>query len=112
VQTHITRLKEGPLTASDLVDVVQKAVDGGDFLARGLDLKSVSYAAVVVVGPEKAMRATSMQAFEDAARELKRATGGAAIYEGLYVSGDDAPLRAFVVASSLSLPRRVQTILN
>lgn len=112
LQAMVAPTKDGGLEAKDLVDAVVKCVDGGELFASGLTLEQTAYLALVVAGPEKALKATSMQAFDDAARELKRRTQGGAVYEGVYVGPDDEPLRAYVLASSLALPRRVQTLLH
>lgn len=113
LQTHVAKLSaDGALDVSYLSDVVSACVDGGDHLARGLDISKVAYLALVVVGPEKALRSTAMHVFDDAVRELKQRTGGGAVYEGLYVAPDDAPLKAYVLSASFSLPERVGTLLD
>jgi cell division GTPase FtsZ len=104
---HTARLREGVLAASDLLEVVDKAVDGGDLFAKGSSIDTVAYAAVLVSGPEKVLKTTPMQVFEDLAVELKKRTNGGAAFDGLYVSGDDQPLRCWVLLSSLGMPRRV-----
>ncbi len=109
---HHARLKDGVLAAADLMDVVDKAIDGGDFLAKGTPIESVAYAAVVVSGPEKALKATPMQVFEELAAELKTKSAGGAVFDGLYVSPDDQPLRCMVLLSALALPRRVRTLVD
>ena len=86
--------------------VVDKAVDGGDFLARGTGLDSVAYAAVLVSGSEKALKTTPMQVFEDLAADLKKKTRGGAVFDGVYVTSEEHPLRCWVLLSSLSLPTR------
>ena len=103
---HTARLRDGVLAASDLMDVVDKAIDGGDFLARGSTLDSVAYAAVLVSGPEKSLKTTPMQVFEDLAADLKKKTNGAAVLDGLYVAADNEPLRCWVLLSSLAMPKR------
>lgn len=113
LQTHVAKLSsEGALDVNYLVDVVSHCVDGGDHLARGLDISKTAYLALVVVGPEKALRSTAMHVFDDAVRELKQRTGGGAVYEGLYVAPDDAPLKAYVLSASFSLPERVGQLLD
>lgn len=109
---HTARLKEGVLAAADLTDAAVKCIDGGDFLARGTEMNKVAYLSVVVAGPEKALKATPMQVFEEAAAELKKQTNGGAFFEGLYVSPDDQPLRVWVLASSLAMPKRVLTLVD
>jgi cell division GTPase FtsZ len=104
---HTARLREGVLVATDLLEVVDKAVDGGDLFAKGSSIDTVAYAAVLVSGPEKILKTTPMQVFEDLALELKQRTNGGAAFDGLYVSGDDQPLRCWVLLSSLGMPRRV-----
>lgn len=104
---HTARLREGVLAASDLLEVVDKAVDGGDLFAKGSSIDTVAYAAVLVSGPEKVLKTTPMQVFEDLAVELKKRTNGGAAFDGLYVSSDDQPLRCWVLLSSLGMPRRV-----
>ena len=109
---HAARLKEGVLAAADLTDAAVKCIDGGDFLARGTDMNKVAYLAVVVAGPEKALKATPMQVFEEAAAELKKQTNGGAFFDGLYVTPDDQPLKVWVLASSLAMPKRVITLVD
>lgn len=109
---HTARLKDGVLAAADVMDVVDKAVDGGDFLARGNSLEQAAYVSVLVAGPEKALRAIPMQVFEELNSELKRKTGGAAVFDGLYVGPDSEPLRCAVLISSLALPKRVASLIE
>lgn len=109
---HTARLKEGVLASADLVDAAVKCIDGGEFLAKGTDEKKVAYLSVVVAGPEKSLKATPMQVFEEAAAELKQRTGGGAFFDGLYVTPDDQPLRVWVLASSLSMPKRVLALVE
>jgi cell division GTPase FtsZ len=104
---HTARLRDGVLAASDLLEVVDKAVDGGDLFAKGSSIDAVAYVAVLVSGPEKVLKTTPMQVFEDLAVELKKRTNGGAAFDGVYVSGDDQPLRCWVLLSSLGMPRRV-----
>ena len=109
---HTARLPDGVLAAADLMDVVDKAADGGDFLAKGGSLDAVAYAAVVVTGPEKALKTTPMQVFEELSAELKKRTLGAAVIDGLSVGPDDQPLRCTVLLSSLGLPKRVTGLVD
>jgi cell division GTPase FtsZ len=112
LQTHVARLSpDRGIDAAYLVEIVEACVDGGNHLARGLDLTDVAYLALVVVGPESALRATSMHVFDDAVRALKERSGGGAVYEGLYVGPDDVPLRAYVLSASLALPQRIDELL-
>lgn len=109
---HTSRLKDGVLAAADLTDAASKCIDGGEFLARGSDMSKVAYLSVVVAGPEKSLKATPMQIFEEAGAELKKQTGGGAVFDGLYVTPDDQPLRVWVLASSLAMPRRVLSLVD
>jgi len=109
---HTARLKDGVLAAADLMDVVDKAIDGGEFLARGNSLEQAAYVSVLVAGPEKALKAMPMQVFEELSAELKKKTGGAAVFDGLYVGPDSEPLRCAVLISSLALPKRVAALVE
>lgn len=109
---HTARLKDGVLAAADLMDVVDKAIDGGEFLARGNSLEQAAYVSVLVAGPEKALKAMPMQVFEELSTELKKKTGGAAVFDGLYVGPDSEPLRCAVLISSLALPKRVASLVE
>lgn len=109
---HTARLKEGVLASSDLVDAALKCIDGGEFLAKGTDVGKVAYLSVVVAGPEKSLKSTPMQVFEEAGAELKKQTGGGAFFDGLYVTPDDQPLKVWVLASSLSMPKRVLSLVE
>lgn len=109
---HTARLKDGVLAAADLMDVVDKAIDGGELLARGHSLEQVAYAAVLVSGPEKALKATPMQIFEELSTELKKKTLGGAVFDGLYVGPDSEPLRCAVLLSTIGLPKRVASLVD
>ncbi len=104
---HSARLKDGPLAVTDFTEAAAKCVDGGEFLARGTELSQVAYLAVVVAGPERALKATPMHVFEETALALKKQTNGGAVFQGLYVTPDDQPLRVSLLASSLAMPKRV-----
>jgi cell division GTPase FtsZ len=109
---HSARLKDGVLAAADLMDVVDKAIDGGEYLARGNSLEQAAYVSVLVAGPEKALKSIPMKVFEELSAELKRKTGGAAVFDGLYVGPDSEPLRCSVLISSLDLPKRVAALVE
>jgi cell division GTPase FtsZ len=102
----------GKLTADSLIDQVKTAVNGGEHFSEGLGLKDVAYLAMVLMGPEKALQATTMQDFNLAVERLKEETGGGAIYEGLYVDNGGEELSAYVLAASLGLPDRVKELVN
>ncbi len=113
LQTHIARLKEDePLSPGVLVDVVEACVAGGHHLAPGLTLAECAYLSIVVVGPERVLKQTPIQVFDDTIAELKAETGGGAVYEGIYAGGDDVPLSVYVLGASLALPPRVQQLLG
>lgn len=113
LQTHVARLREdAPLGVEEIVEVVEACVSGGAHLAQGLALEDVAYLALVIVGPEKALRSTSMHVFDEAIRAVKERSGGGAVYEGLYVAPDDGPLKAYVLSASLRLPARISSLLG
>ncbi|HEY1100079.1 MAG TPA: hypothetical protein VGF99_14175, partial [Myxococcota bacterium] len=87
-------------------------VDGGDFLARGNSVEQLAYAAVIVSGPEKALKTTPMQVFEDVAADIKKRSNGAAVLDGVYITADDQPLRCQVLLSTLSLPKRASELVE
>jgi hypothetical protein len=113
LQTHIARLKpDEPLSPGVLVDVVEACVAGGHHLAPGLTLAECAYLSIVVVGPERVLKQTPIQVFDDTIAELKAETGGGAVYEGIYAGGDEVPLSVYVLGASLALPPRVQQLLG
>ena len=112
VGLHSEKLKDGVLAAADLMDVVNRAVDGGDFLARGSRLDGVAYAAVIVTGSEKALRQTPMQVFDALGSDLKKKSKGAAVFDGVYLTADDQPLRCFVLLSTLAVPQRITDLVE
>jgi cell division GTPase FtsZ len=103
---------EGNLDAEALVQQVQDAINGGDFFSEGLSLKDVAYLSMVLMGPEKALKSTTMRDLNAAAEKLKEETGGGAVYEGLYVDESGKELMAFVLAASLALPDRVKELVD
>lgn len=113
LQTHVAKLDEKrPLDADELVRVVSECVGGGAHLAQGLTLAEVAYLALVIVGPERALRATPMRGLDETIQAIKDKSGGGAVYEGIFVSGDDVPLKAYVLAASLGLPARIAGLLG
>ena len=112
LQTHVHKFPEGLTSPTQLVDAAAHCVDGGDHLAEGLPLDKCAYLAVVVTGPEEALRKTSIKVFDDGAALIKEHTKGGAVYEGLYVIDDeDAPVTAHILSASLALPARVESLL-
>ncbi|MFZ9889262.1 MAG: hypothetical protein ACO3JL_17345, partial [Myxococcota bacterium] len=118
VQMHTTRIQlseaalDQGLEARQLIDVVQAGIDGGAYLVQGTSLAQVAYLALVVTGPAALLRATPMGVFDAAAGLLKEETGGAAVYEGVYVAPDEAPLTVHVLTASFRLPGGVGALLD
>lgn len=113
LQTHIEKLDvtRAP-SAADLIAVVERCVNGGQHLAPGLTLEQCAYLALVLVGPEKILKKTPIQVFDEAIAGVKERTQGGAVYEGLYVGNDDTPLEVYVLSASLALPARVVELLG
>lgn len=100
------------LTSERLVNIVQSCVDGGKHGATGLSLADCAYVALVIVGPEALLKETPARVVEDAIGQIKEKSGGAAVYEGMYLGPEDTKLKAYVVTASLALPSRVQALLG
>ena len=72
LQTHIARLDENEgLSPGILVDVVEACIAGGHHLAPGLSLADCAYLSIVVVGPERVLKQTPIQVFDDTIAELR-----------------------------------------
>ncbi len=112
LQTHVHVFEDGLTSPTQLVDAAAYCVDGGAHLAAGLSLDKCAYLAVVVTGPEEALRKTSIKVFDDGAALIKEHTKGGAVYEGLYVVDDkNAKVTAHILSASLALPARVESLL-
>ncbi|MCP4500929.1 MAG: hypothetical protein GY822_13295 [Deltaproteobacteria bacterium] len=105
-------LFEGEISADSLVAAAHLCVDGGDFFAQGSRLDGCPYLAVVITGPEKVLGSFSAEAFDAAVAALKDATGGGAVYEGIYIATDDDNVKVHVLSASFSLPERLTTLLS
>jgi cell division GTPase FtsZ len=109
--THVEALGED-IDADKLVAAVGRCIDGGAHLAPGLTIADVAYCAVVVVGPEEVLRGVSFKVFDDAIGIVKEASGGGAVYEGIYVADDDKPPRVYVISASFHMPDRIGALLK
>lgn len=111
VGSEILDITEPPISAKLLLQATGRLVDGAAVLAAGLPMRDVAYLGVVLLANETFLRKTPMRDFESLAEQLKKDTGGGAVYLGLYRADVDQPV-LHVVAGTLSLPERVRDVLS
>lgn len=109
--SEILEVGKPPISTKTLLQATQRLVNGGTVLAAGLPMSEVAYLGAVLVANENFLRKTQMRDFEALAEQLKKDTGGGAIYLGLYRAEIEQPV-LHIVAGSLSLPERVREVLG
>lgn len=97
--TVIAALKTGLLTS--------------DLMPAGFEIASISYLGMVIEAPEAALAHTPISSFEHIDEQIKRETGGAAVYRGLYRTNDAGRATTLrFMAACQSLPHRIREILT
>ena len=101
------------LTVDEIVGAVKKKVQSSDLMPSGFDIERVSYLGLIIEAPTTALANTPIAVFEQFHDSLKKATGGAAIYQGTYRTDDDqAPILLRMLGVTQSLPYRIRSLLG
>ena len=100
------------LSVDEVVGAVERSIEDSELMPAGFELSRLSYLGLVIEAPENELAKTSIRLFETVASELKSRTAGAAVYQGIYRSRLDQPLSLRLIASTPSLPRRLEDILG
>ncbi|MCC7386222.1 MAG: hypothetical protein IT384_30545 [Deltaproteobacteria bacterium] len=101
------------LSEDSVIAALKTGLSTSDLMPAGFEIGSVSYLGMVIEAPEAALAHTPISSFEHMDEQIKRETGGAAVYRGLYRSNDAgraATLR--FMAACQSLPHRIREILT
>ena len=79
---------------------MRDSVEASELMPGGFDLKKMSYLGLVIEAPESALSNTSITVFEQISDQLKKESGGAAIYAGLYRTDDERPTLVRLMAAT------------
>ncbi len=100
------------ITVDEVVGALRDGLEGSDIMPAGFEMSSISYLGLVVEATDAALAETPISTFEKIDGEVKRETGGAAVYRGIYRSNEDGrPTLLRYMAACQSLPQRMRDIL-
>ncbi len=100
------------LTADEVVGALRDALDDSELMPRGFDVGSVSYLGWVVEAPEAALAGVPMSTFQKVDEQVKRETGGAAVYRGIYRTAiEGGPVLLRFMAACQALPARIRELI-
>jgi cell division GTPase FtsZ len=101
------------LAADGVVEAVRGSLADNPMMPTGGSLADVSYLGLVIEASERALAESPFSLYEEVAEQLKRETGGAAVYVGLYrqLASDDASATLRVIATSHALPGAIDAML-
>jgi cell division GTPase FtsZ len=100
------------LDAKTILEAVHECFEASSLMPQGYSLGSVSYLGLALDAPASLLASTPFSLFEEVSEQLKKQTGGAAVYLGTYrdVQATHATLR--LVASSQSLPEGMREMVG
>ncbi|MEM7409678.1 MAG: hypothetical protein AAF430_05565 [Myxococcota bacterium] len=109
---HTEELPE--LNAEGVLDSVRGAIGENPMMPKDSDMKDVSYLGLVIEASERALTASPFSLYEKIVEQLKRETGGAAVYIGLYrnIASDDATATVRMISASQALPASIDDMLE
>lgn len=101
------------LSAGGVLDAVRGAVAENPMMPAGFDISNVSYLGLVIESSEQLLHETPFSLYEEVAEQLKKETGGAAVYLGIYrkLGADGAPATVRLLCSSKGLPSSIGNML-
>lgn len=100
------------VTVDEVVGALRDSLESSDLMPAGFDMASVSYLGLVVEATDAALAETPISTFEKIDAEVKRETGGAATYRGIYRTNDESrPTLLRYMCACQSLPQRMRDIL-
>ena len=102
------------LNAEGVLDSVRGAIGENPMMPKDSDMKDVSYLGLVIEASERALTASPFSLYEKIVEQLKRETGGAAVYIGLYrnIASDDATATVRMISASQALPGSIDDMLE
>ncbi|MBI2376841.1 MAG: hypothetical protein HYV07_22775 [Deltaproteobacteria bacterium] len=106
---NTTELDE--ISPTEVVGAVRAGLESSELMPTGFEIRSASYVGMVIEAPDSVLTRTPIATFESIDETLKRETGGAAIYRGIYRASQakKALLRTLIAVHSL--PHRIRELL-
>ncbi|MFO0727325.1 MAG: hypothetical protein U1E65_26330 [Myxococcota bacterium] len=100
------------IRVEEVVGALRDGLEESDLMPAGYDMGAVSYLGIVIEAGDRALAETPIATFDRIDEQIKRETGGAAVYRGIYKSSDSnkAPTLRYMAACQ-SLPHRIREIL-
>jgi cell division GTPase FtsZ len=100
------------VTPDEVIGGLKDNLDSSDLMPGGFEFGTISYLGLVIEASEATLAQTPIATFEQIDERLKKETGGAAIYRGIYRTNDPsaATTMRFMCACQ-SLPHRIREIL-
>lgn len=100
------------LSLKSLVEAISRMMEESELMPSGFELSECTYLGWVLEAPSAALELCPASVFEQLSEALKRSTGGAGIYQGIYRSLDDGPIRLRLFASVRAMPSRIDALLG
>jgi cell division GTPase FtsZ len=98
------------ISLEEVVGTVRELVETSEIMPRGFELKKLSYLGLVLEAPESALAEVPISAFERIHETLKRETGGAGVYQGIYRTAPGQPITLRMIAGTQALPLRIREL--
>lgn len=100
------------IRVEEVVGALRDGLEESDLMPAGYDIGSVSYLGLVIEAGDQALAETPIATFDRIDEQIKRETGGAAVYRGIYKSAESGkpPILRFMAACQ-ALPHRIREIL-
>lgn len=100
------------VTTEEVVGTVKDCLESSEVMPGGFDIARISYLGLVIEAPESALAEAPIATFEEIAESLKDASGGAAVYYGIYRTPAGSNPTVRLIASTPSLPHRIRQVLG
>jgi len=101
------------ITVDEVVGALKDALDQSDIMPGGFELPTISYLGVVIEATDTALAETPISTFEKIDAEIKKETGGAAVYRGIYRTSEvGRPTLLRYMAACQQIPERMRDMLT
>ncbi|MCK6552231.1 hypothetical protein L6R52_40750, partial [Myxococcota bacterium] len=99
------------ITTEEVVGTIRDAIEASELMPAGFEMSRLSYLGIVIEASESVLAGTPISVFEEIHEQLKKETGGAAVYHGLYRSSEEGTPTLRLIAATQGLPSRMRQIL-
>jgi cell division GTPase FtsZ len=98
------------LDAAEVLETVRSSLADNPIMPGGSELGTVAYLGLVIEASERALASSPFSLYEEVAERLKRETGGAAVYIGLYrvLGSEQSAATVRVLSSARALPASIR----